>query len=242
MLATVLVAALNLGASQSTSLGVVQLVPPLLLGDFGFQEEQKAPKPAEQRAQEPEPPSGLRGDIVDRQHRVVRPADAPPPIVIEAPTPPAPGVKEAEQRASARAPETLDEWHARDKWLQPQIDALRERRPSLAPPLLVFGLGTICALAGGVALSSTTNAAGLGAIFTAPAVAAADAAGVVLLAVSVPVGLIGLGWLIANVAIRADLDQQIKSLEGYQFASERPAVIPWTRGGASGLALAIPMR
>src|SRR3974390_505726 len=103
MLATVLAAALNLGA--------VQLVPPLLLGDFGFPEEKKAP--------EPEPPSGFRGDGVDRQQRVVRPADAPPPIVIEAPTPPAQGVTE-----------TLDEaqWqHAHDKWLQLQIDALRGR-------------------------------------------------------------------------------------------------------------------
>jgi hypothetical protein len=185
----------------SASPGAVQLVPPLLLADFGFPEEQKA--------QEPEPPSGFRGDSVDRQPRVVRPADAP----------------------------TLDEsqWQTHsEKELQLQIDVLRERRPSLVPPLFVLGVGVTCAIAGGAVASSCKPGNGI--------CIDSGLGGAGLMLVGATAGLIGLFWVIVDAFVRYDLDKQIESLEAELRAPERPAVISWSHGGASGLALSVPLR
>jgi len=124
--------------------------------------------------------------------------------------------------------------------LQLQLDGLRERRPNVVPPLIVLGVGAVT-FGLGIAIASAPECGG--------DVCGTSAAGVAMAFGGAATSIVGLIWLIVDAVILGDLNSQIRSLEAQQTSRNdaaggfhSPALAPWARNGAVGLALSLPLR
>jgi hypothetical protein len=123
--------------------------------------------------------------------------------------------------------------------LQLEIDGLRERRPSLVPPLIVLGAGFV-ALGLGIAIVAVPHCEG--------DVCGPNQIGLSLALVGIPTFMVGMIWLVVDAVIVGNLNSQIGRLEAQQASrkdaagrSHGPTLAPWARGGAGGLALSLPL-
>jgi hypothetical protein len=146
-----------------------------------------------------------------------------------APAPPSAGEMSAPNPRAEKLQLQIDALRQQNaEKLQLQIDTLREHRPSLIPPLIVFGVGVSCIVIAGVLASKNDFADGL--------------TGIGLGILGAGVTLVGLVWLIVEAAILSSIDREIEVLEAQQRnGSSGVHVTPWARDGAGGLALSLPL-
>jgi hypothetical protein len=197
--------------------------------------------------------------------RVVRPADAPPPIVIEAPSQEAKSEKSAPDPSAEEIEMQIDALRAQNaKQLQREIDALRQQSPEKLQlqtddsreqraeklqleidrlrenrpslaPPAIFLGAGVVLLVVGVVVALQCND-------LICALQGQQGKGTGLEIAGAVVGLGGLVWLVLASVVRGNIDREIEALEAQQWrASSGLRVTPWARDGAGGLALSLPV-